>query len=138
MFFLEVTMSDFFQTLLISLIPAVISFMAAIIVEHMQIRSLKDQNRHDIDKLIKQHEIDIDNLKEKHVLEMDAKEKEFEHQLELIQKEFDNKLLLAQKEIESAQTVEGIKGIFGMIGSTLATPEGQRIIRDSINTTQDK
>lgn len=131
-------MEEIVQTFLIALIPAVISFAAAVIVERMQIKSLEDQNKHDIDKLMKQHEIDIDNLKEKHLLEMKVKEKDYQHQLELKQKEYDNELLIRQKESENAQAIEGIKGVFGVMGSALNTPEGQRIIGESLKKSQNK
>lgn len=134
----RIFMQEFFQTLLIACIPAVISGMATIAVSCSQYKSLKVQNKHDIERLIKQHEVDIDNLKEKHLLEMETKDKEHRHQLEFQQKEFENKMLLLQKEIDNAQTIEGLKGVFGMLNSTLQSPEGQKLLSESIRKSKGK
>ncbi len=131
-------MSEFMNTLLIACIPSVITGIGSLIVAISQIKTIKEQSKHDLDKLMKQHEIDIDNLKEKHSLEMNAKDKDHQHQLELIQKEHENKMVLLQKEIENAQTVEGIKGLFGMLNSTLQTPGGQEFLSDTLKKNKNR
>lgn len=131
-------MKEFIQTLLIAFIPAAVSFVATVVVARIQIKSLKEQNAHDIEKLMKQHEIDIENLKAKHALEMDAKDKEHQYQLELQQKDHDNAMLKLQKEGENLAAAEGIKGLLNMVGSIAATPEGQKMLSDSLNKAKEK
>lgn len=131
-------MPELVKTLLIACVPAIISGVVSIFVAINQIKTIKEQNKHDLDKLMKQHEIDIENLKEKHSLEMEAKDKDHQHQLELLQKDYDNKMLLLQKEIENAQTVESIKGLFGMMNSTLQSPGGQKLISDTLKKNQNR
>ncbi len=131
-------MKEFIQTLLIAFIPALGSFIATVIVARIQIKSLKEQNAHDLEKLMKQHEIDIENLKAKHALEMEAKERDQQHQLELQEKEHDNAMLKLQKEGENIAAAEGIKGVLNMVGNIVATPEGQKLLGDSINKAKEK
>ncbi len=89
-------MSDFLQTLLIACIPAVITGIISYLVAHKnasaQIKVVKEQNKHDLDKLMEQHKVDIDSLNKKHQQELEKMEIEHNHKLELIEKENENKL----------------------------------------------
>ena len=138
-------MVDFWQTLLIACIPSFITGIATYFIAHKnassQIKVVKEQNRHDLDRLMQQHQIDIDNLKEAHKLEMEAKEQDHKNKLELQQKEFENALLRQQKEGENAMATETVKGLFGMFGSAIntvmTTPEGQQLLSDSIKKSRE-
>ncbi len=138
-------MGDFWQTLLIACIPSVVTGIATYFIAQKnasaQIKVVKEQNRHDLEKLMQQHKIDIDNLKEAHKLEMEAKEQDHKNKLELQQKEFENALLRQQKEGENAMATETMKGLLGMFGSAIntamTTPEGQQLLGESIKNSRD-
>lgn len=68
---------------------------------------------------------------------MEAKEQDHKNKLELQQKEFENALLRQQKEGENAMATETVKGLFGMFGSAMATPEGQQLLSDSIKKSRE-
>ena len=59
-------MNEFIQTLLISCIPAIVTGVVTYLVAHKnasaQIKVVKEQNKHDLEKLMEQHKIDIDSL----------------------------------------------------------------------------
>ena len=128
-------MKEFIETILIAFIPAIISFAATMAVNRTQIKSLEEQNKHEIDKLMKQHEINIENLKEKHALEMESKDKEYQYQLEIQKRNHENEMMRLQKEGEDRFAMEGMKGLFAMIGNIAATPEGQKLLGQSVNET---
>ena len=138
-------MSEFLQTLAISCIPAIATAFFAYLGAHKkasaQIEVVKEQNKHDIDKLMKQHKVDIEHLKEAHKLEMESKEQEHKNKLELQQKDFENSLLKQEKDNENAMTAETLKGFFGMFGNALNTamdtPEGKRLLNDSIKKSSE-
>ena len=125
-------MVEFFKTLLIACIPSVVAGVGTYVIAKKnatsQIKIVKEQNKHDLDKLIKQHQIDIDNLKESHLLEMERIEQTHKYNLEIKEKEFENSLLRQQKEGETVIAAEALKGLFGMVGSVIPTPEGQQIL----------
>lgn len=89
-------MNEFVQTLLISCIPALVTGIVTYLVAHKnasaQIKVVKEQNKHDLDKLMEQHKVDIDSLNKKHQQELEKMEIEHNHKLELIEKENENKL----------------------------------------------
>lgn len=139
-------MDEFIKTLLIACIPSVFTCVITYLVAHKnassQIKIVKEQNKHDLDKLMEQHKIDIENLKEAHKLEIASKEQDHKNKLELQQKEFENSLLKQQKEGENAMTAEAIKGVFGMLGSAMTTamdtPEGKQLLGESLRKSQEK
>ena len=102
---------------------------------------VKEQNKHDLAKLMEQHRVDIEHLKEAHKLEMESKEQEHKNKLELQQKDFENSLLKQQKDNENAITAETLKGVFGMFGNALNTamdtPEGKRLLNDSLKSSRE-
>lgn len=55
-------------------------------------KTLKENNSHEIDRLMQQHKLDIDSLERKHQMEIEKMELEHKHQLELKQKELENAL----------------------------------------------
>lgn len=138
-------MVEFIKTLLIASIPSVIAGVGTYLIAKKnvssQIRIVKEQNKHDLDKLMEQHKIDIENLKEAHKLEMESKEQDHKNKLELQQKEFENSLLKQEKEGENAMATETLKGVFGMFGSALntamATQQGQQLLNDAIGKSQE-
>ena len=138
-------MDEFWKTLLIACIPSLLTGLVTYFVAHKnasaQIKVVKEQNKHDLDKLMEQHKIDIENLKEAHKLEMESKEQDHKNRLELQQKEFENGLLKQQKEGENAMAAEALKGVFGMFGSArntaMDTPEGKQLINDSIKKSRE-
>lgn len=72
-------MEEFFQTLLIAVVPAcvtgVISYLASRSNAKNQIKAITEQNKADIEKLIEQHKVDLESLQEKHRMELEVKEK---------------------------------------------------------------
>lgn len=128
-------MDSFWQTLLISFIPSIITGIVTYLVAHnntaSQIKIVKEQNRHETEKLIQQQKINIENLKAAHALEMESKEQDHINKLELQRIEFENIQLKQQKEADNAMTMEAIRALFGIVGSVLSTPEGQQLLQDS-------
>lgn len=89
-------MNEFIQTLLISCIPALVTGIVTYLVAHRnasaQIKVVKEQNKHDLEKLMEQHKIDIDSLGKQHQQELEKMKLEHKHKLELIAKENENNL----------------------------------------------
>lgn len=87
---------EFIQTLLISCIPAIITGIVTYLVAQKnasaQIKVIKEQNNHDLEKLMEQHKVDIDSLNKKHQQELEKMEIEHKHKLELVEKENENSL----------------------------------------------
>ena len=87
-------MNEFFQTLLISCIPAVITGVVSYLVARKnastQIKLLETQNKHDIDRLMEQHKVDIDSLNQQHQLELEKLELEHKQKLEIVELESKN------------------------------------------------
>ena len=85
---------EFIKTLLIACIPAlitgVVSFLVARKNASSQIKVVKEQNKHDLEKLMKQHEIDIDALNQKHEQEKEILNINHKNQLELISAQSSN------------------------------------------------
>lgn len=94
-------MVEFLKTLAIACIPAIITGIVTYIVARKnaasQISIIKEQNKHDLEKLMEQHKVDIEHLKEAHRLDMEAKEQDHKNKLELQQKEFENSLLTRRR-----------------------------------------
>lgn len=67
-------MVEFLKTLAIACIPAIITGIVTYIVARKnaasQISIIKEQNKHDLEKLMEQHKVDIEHLKEAHRLDM--------------------------------------------------------------------
>lgn len=80
-------MVEFLKTLAIACIPAIITGIVTYIVARKnaasQISIIKEQNKHDLEKLMEQHKVDIEHLKEAHRLDMEAKEQDHKNKLEL-------------------------------------------------------
>ncbi len=135
-------MDEFVKTLLIACIPALITGIISYLVAHRnssaQIKVVKEQNKHDLERLMEQHKIDIEALKEKYRLEAEEKEKDQTRKLELMQKEYEYKLKQQEKEAENNAKFGAIKDVFGglvggMISSAMNTPELQKQMSDSFS-----
>lgn len=139
-------MVEFLKTLAIACIPAIITGIVTYIVARKnaasQICIIKEQNKHDLEKLMEQHKVDIEHLKEAHRLDMEAKEQDHKNKLELQQKEFENSLLKQQKDGENAMATEAFKGVLGLFGSAVTTamdtPEAKQLLSDSIKQSFNK
>ena len=139
-------MVEFLKTLAIACIPAIITGIVTYIVARKnaasQISIIKEQNKHDLEKLMEQHKVDIEHLKEAHRLDMEAKEQDHKNKLELQQKEFENSLPKQQKDGENAMATETIKGVLGLVGSAVTTamdtPEAKQLLSDSIKQSFNK
>lgn len=134
-------MNDFLQILLISCIPAIVTGIVTYLVAHKnassQIKIVQEQNEYDIKKLMEQHRVDIEHLKEAHKLEMESKEQDHKNKLELQKQDFENSLLKLQKDNENAITAETLKGVFGMLNTAMDTPEGKRLLNDSMKKSRE-
>ena len=134
-------MVDFFKTLAIATIPAIITGVLSFLVAHRnaisQIKIVKENNKHEIDRLMEQHKIDIDSLKEKYRLEAEEKEREHNRKLEIMQKEYEYKLGQQENEVQNELTAGLMKDAFGglmggMFASALNNSEVQKQMTDSI------
>ena len=98
-------MDDFLKTLLIAIIPAVltsiITYLTATKKTKSSMNELKESNKHEINRLMEQHKLDIESIEKKHMLELESKNREHEHRLELMQKEHENELVRNEKFSES-------------------------------------
>lgn len=131
---------NFIQTLLISCIPAIITGAVTYLVAHKnassQIKVVKEQNKHDLNKLMEQHKVDIDSLKEKYRLEAEEKDREHVRKLELMQKEYEFKLKQQESEAENTAKYGAMKDIFsglmgGVVSSAINTTEVQKQISEA-------
>lgn len=134
-------MVEFFKTLAIATIPAIITGVLSFLVAHRnaisQIKIVKENNKHEIDRLMEQHKIDIDSLKEKYRLEAEEKEREHNRKLEVMQKEYEYKLGQQESEVQNELTAGVMKEAFsglvgGMFASALNNSEVQKQMTDSI------
>jgi hypothetical protein len=121
---------EFWQTLLVSCIPAIVTGLVTFFVASRnaktQIDVVKKQNEHELAKLMEQHKIDIDSLKEKHRLELEASEKDHQHKLEIIQKEHENELIRKESELENSAKYGAMGPVFEkVINKALDAPEIQ-------------
>ncbi len=128
-------MNEFLQTLLIACIPALVTGIVTYLVAYKnaasQVKIVKEQNKHDIEKLMEQHKVDIDSLKEKYRLEAEEKDREHTRKLELMQKEYELKLKQQESEAENTAKYGAMKDLFGglmggMVSSAINTPEVQQ------------
>jgi hypothetical protein len=121
-------MNEFIQTLLISCIPAIVTGVVTYLVAHKnasaQIKVVKEQNKHDLEKLMEQHKIDIDSLGKKHQQELEKMELEHKHKLELIAKENENNL---------SQNL-----MTGLVGEIMKMPEAKADIAKGIKQSSNK
>ena len=121
-------MNEFLQTLLIACIPAVITGVVTYLVAHKnassQIKVVKEQNKHDLERLMEQHKIDIDSLGKQHQQELEKMELEHKHKLELISKENENNL---------SQNL-----MTGLVGEIMKMPETKAEIAKGIRQSSNK
>lgn len=121
-------MNEFVQTLLISCIPALVTGMVTYLVAHRnasaQIKVVKEQNKHDLEKLMEQHKIDIDSLGKHHQQKLEKMELEHKHKLELIAKENENNL---------SQNL-----MTGLVGEIMKMPEAKAEIAKGIRQSSNK
>lgn len=119
---------DFIKTLSISCIPAIITGAVTYLVAYKnataQINVVKEQNKHDLEKLMEQHKIDIDSLGKQHQQELEKMELEHKHKLELIAKENENNLSLNL--------------MAGFVGEIMKMPEAKAVIAKSIRQSSNK
>ena len=128
-------MDEFWKTLLIACIPSLLTGLITCFVAHKnasaQIKVVKEQNKHDLDKLMEQHKVDIDSLKEKYRLEAEEKDREHTRKLEIMEKEYEYKLKQQESEAENTAKYGAMKDVFGgliggMFTSAMNTPEVQQ------------
>lgn len=121
-------MNDFVQTLLISCIPAIVTGIVTYLVAHKnasaQINVVKEQNKHDLEKLMEQYKIDIDSLGKQHQQELEKMELEHKHKLELIAKENENNI---------SQNL-----MTGLVGEIMKMPETKAEIAKGIRQSSGK
>lgn len=144
----EEQMNEFWQTFLIATIPsaitALLSFFASWKTSNTQIKTIKEQNKADIEKLIQQNKVDIESLKEKHLLEMELKNKEHDHQIELIKLQHENEIKKDEESIKNQFAANAVGSLFGAIFSQESPVSGtineaiKRGIEDSLNKKQDE
>lgn len=141
-------MNEFWQTFLIAIIPsaitALLSFWGSWKTSNTQIKTIKEQNKADIEKLIRQNKVDIESLKEKHLLEMEMKDKEFEHQIQLIKLQHENEVKKEEETIKNQFAANAIGSLFDSVFSK-ESPVSEKIneairkgIEDSLNKKQDE
>lgn len=141
-------MSEFLQTFLIAIIPstitALLSFLASWKTSNTQIKTIKEQNKADIQKLIQQNKVDIESLKEKHLLEMELKDKEHDHQIELIKLQHENEIKKDEESMKNQFAANAVSSLFGAIFSQESPVSGtineaiRKGLEDSLNKKQDE
>ena len=141
-------MSEFLQTFLIAIIPstitALLSFLASWKTSNTQIKTIKEQNKADIQKLIQQNKVDIESLKEKHLLEMELKDKEHDHQIELIKLQHENEIKKDEESMKNQFAANAVSSLFGAIFSQESSVSGtineaiRKGLEDSLNKKQDE
>ena len=133
-------MVEFIKTLLIACIPSVVAGIGTYLVAKKnassQIKIVKEQNKHDLDKLMEQHKVDIDSLKEKYRLEAEEKDREHARKLEIMEKEYEYKLKQQESEAENTAKYGAMKDVFGsvmggMVTSAISSPEVQKRMTDA-------
>ena len=144
----KVQMNEFWQTFLIAIIPstitALLSFFASWKTSNTQIKTIKEQNKADIEKLIQQNKVDIESLKEKHVLEMELKDKEHDHQIELIKLQHYNEIKKDEENVKNQFAANAFGSLMGAIFSQESPVSGtineaiKKGIEDSMNKKQDE
>jgi len=144
----KVQMNEFWQTFLIAIIPstitALLSFFASWKTSNTQIKTIKEQNKADIEKLIQQNKVDIESLKEKHVLEMELKDKEHDHQIELIKLQHENEIKKDEENVKNQFAANAFGSLMGTIFSQESPVSGtineaiKKGIEDSMNKKQDE
>lgn len=83
---------------------------------------LETNNKHEIEKLMKQHEIDIESLKKRHKLNIETKEKERQLKLEEIKIQNEQEMLKREKELSNSAMYSimgtATKNLFSVIFSS--------------------
>lgn len=137
-------MNEFWQTFLIAIIPsaitALLSFLASWKTSNMQIKTIKEQNKADIDKLIQQNKVDIESLKEKHILEMELKDKEHDHQIELIKLQHENEIKKDEENMKNQFATNAVESLFSAIFSQESPVSGtiNEVIKKGIEDSMNK
>ena len=103
---------------IVSILAAIISGFSSYLVAHnksaSEIRTLKEANEHEIEKLMKQHEVDL----ETHKLEMEKLEAEHRYSLELANSNAQNEMT---------------KQLMGsLVGNIMAAPQMQDLFASAL------
>lgn len=112
----------------VAIIPSVLSGLLSFFVSSKsfknEINKLKESNKHEIEKLMKQHQIDIESLKEKHKLEIESKEKEHDLKIEEMKVKNEQEMLMKEKELSNS-ILYPIIGKFaeGVVQDAISSPE---------------
>lgn len=107
-------------SILVAIISGAASYFAAAKKCSADLKTLKENNSHEIDRLMQQHKLDIDSLERKHQMEIEKMELEHKHQLELKQKELENAL--------------GGSVISTMVDAMMKTPEAKQVMGQAFHS----
>ena len=130
--------ANLWTQLLIAIIPAIITGIGSLIISlkkcKNEIRTLETNNKHEIEKLMKQHEIDLNALKEKHRLD----QKEHQLKLEEIKVQNEQEILKKEKELSNSAMYsmmgDATKDLFtGIFSSPEFKEEMNKKIREGFN-----
>lgn len=123
-------MNEIINTLLVSSIPAIITGCITYFTTNkkakIEISTLVESNKHDLEKLMKQHEVDIDALKEKYQLEADKSEQEHRHKIQIMELEHKNAL-------ESNEKQQSNAAMFGVMPDVIKNPQILKKIMELAN-----
>ncbi len=135
-------MNEFWKTLLIALIPAVVTAIISLLSSYLigkrnltaEIEKLEKEHKNELAKLMKQHEIDIDSLNKAHSNEVEILKLKHQQELELKQKDLENAIARQEKEAEVSAMKDFMGGLIGGITSTaLNSPEVKSQMSDAIS-----
>lgn len=101
-------------SVLVAVISGLASYCAAARKCKDDMKVLKENNTHEINRLMEQHRLDIDSLERQYKMEIEKMELEHKHQLEL-----------RSKDAESAM---GNELLNTMVGAAMQTPEARQAI----------
>ena len=101
-------------SVLVAAISGLASYLAAARKCRADMKTLKESNAHEINRLMEQHKLDIDSLERQHKLEIEKMELEHKHQLELKSKDAENAM--------------GSELLSTMVGAAMQTPEARQAI----------
>ena len=124
-------MNEFWKTLLIALIPAVVTAIISLLSSYL---IGKRNLTAEIEKLEKEHKNDIDSLNKAHSNEVEILKLKHQQELELKQKDLENAIARQEKEAEVSAMKDFVGGLIGGITSTaLNSPEVKSQMSDAIS-----
>lgn len=107
-------------SVLVAVITGFISYITSRVKAKTDIRTLQEQNKHELERLMHQHALDIESLEKQHKFEIDRLELEHKHNMEYKQKEQESSIL------------NGV--LQSTFSEVLRTPDAHKLISEAIKS----